>query len=147
MAPKKFKLKPKPIKPVLRKGISKKESIMYDSGASLLATLEGIRDRGIDLARVQVAVETCPGYYGDVEVTAELWYNEDETQEEYDKRLEVYKKKKVIYDNWAKRNKKALAKRLKEDAEEEAEKKAKQEAIEIANLEKRLNKLKKDKKS
>jgi hypothetical protein len=142
---KKFKLRSCPKPPVRKRSVRMEDDIDDCTGASVLSTLQVMKERGIDLKQVIVEAESEEMYYGQWSTTAKLKWNEDESMKDFAARVTTYNKRLATYTKWAEDNKEAIARRKMSDeaAKEEKEDVAKER--EIFNLEMKLKKLKRKK--
>jgi len=148
-----MKLKKKPIEPKRKKDIKDCLGSVYFDGVSvdslrdhaMMNVTNGYYDIMFKACGITVdsytdfVVKEEYDHYDDCS-TFEVYGIRDESDKELDKRMASYKKRKTEYDKWYKENKKEIKAELQKREDAKVDKKAK----EIASLEAKLERLKKN---
>jgi predicted RNase H-like nuclease (RuvC/YqgF family) len=143
----KFKIRSKPTLPINKIGNYSKNI----EGYSITSILEFLNERGVAPKDAYVESEREYGCYYDESTVAVLnYYGTRASKEEFDHILSDYNKKLYAYNEWYSSNEEQIKIELarreminKERAIKSAERQTQKKAKEIADLEKRLSKLKK----
>ena len=96
-----IRIQAKPSKPVLKKNCRGQISIGY--GDSIENILDNLPDH-VAYADIRFCCNIHYGYGGDEYTEASFEWTADETPKDFEKRVEIYKKKIKTYNTWYKKN-------------------------------------------